>query len=301
MTTPLPAIVDRLRKLPDALGKRMSSSRGRRLGWQLAPIVGVQLWLVIAGLWLGVNGPNGAQVNAALMTAMGTALAASVAAMVWEYKAHLDREIKESKENRARRERVLDTVLAVKADIASDLPLLEAVFSQKKTNEQLQKFKKRIVSKDPHPLPRSAQSSKRLILGAIEKDISVLPSKLIAPILSYYKIDMDMGILLEKMTSGAFDTLRVHRQREQLISYFSLGDSALGAATTALEAINHWLKEKAPEHQNPPNADRKAAQKKSARSRGLRSRAVRRTPLRWRTVQRKTVRSEAVTRSRPAE
>lgn len=202
--------------------------------------------LALLGFLLGAWKEGNHPISAALLTATGTALAASVAILVWEYKAHLDRDTAEKAEWRVRSERVRDTVSAIAADVASDLKLLRQAFGDGEIARQLQDFDRLVAECDPHPLPRSAQSTKRLIFAAIEKDISILPEKLIRPVLTYYEIDIDMGALTERFSSGKFDNLSPARQREGLVQYLEMGKTATTAAETLSAAVEDWLANSTP-------------------------------------------------------
>jgi hypothetical protein len=197
--------------------------------------------LIVLGVSLGAWRGTRAPVAAALLVSIGTVTAACVAALVWEYKARLDTEAKKTDEERQKNDRLRDVVLAVQADLESDIPQLEKTIEW--GEKEPQRFDHRIAVGDKHPLPRGVQSTKGLILTAIENDITILPTPLIKPIVDYYERDLDMGAILDAFTCGRFDKLAGERQREQLIAYIELGPKALASAQTALDAIREWLKE----------------------------------------------------------
>lgn len=211
---------------------------------RIARLVGIaaSLMAALAALGYSLGAWHGqTAVAAALLTATGTAAAACVAALVWEYKAQLDRESKETEEQRLRAERVKDTVIAIEADLASDLELVETQFSDDRVKEELARFDERLERTDGHPLPRSVQSTKRLVLAAVERDLTILPETLIRPVLDYYEIDLDIGALIEAFSSGRFDELAPPRQRELLSGYLALGKRGREKARTALAATRAWL------------------------------------------------------------
>ena len=197
--------------------------------------------LLVLGLSLGAWRGTRAPVAAALLVGIGTVSAACVAALVWEYKARLDQQAKQLDDARERQERVVDIIVAIQADIESDIEQLKEFNAQR--DEHIGAFEQRIEAKEKYAMPRGVQSTKGLILAAIEKDITVLPRKLMKSIINYYEHDIDMSLMLTAFTEGKFDKLAAVRQRELALGYYALGPKAQSAAEEALKAINLWLAE----------------------------------------------------------
>jgi hypothetical protein len=169
-----------------------------------------------------------------LLQGIAALIAAIGAIAVFFLKVMLDRQ----DERRRRQERVDDLVHAVKADIAVERERLSAVFSPERSIAVKTALLENIEAGRPKPMPRTTTGVPSLVLDSLKREISLLPSAVIEPVIRFYRLNQGIDALDEAFASGVFDDIDPDRQRAALDSYFLSGSTALEAANQALQALS---------------------------------------------------------------
>ena len=158
-----------------------------------------------------------------------------ITALGWWASHYSSRRIETSR----RSERVKDIQTALRAEMRSHRQRL-LLFAD---GQATQSTSKRIAESDGSGrftpfVPREVDS---FIFVAVAKEVHILPTAVIDPVVLYYRQVHALAQFAEDMRSERFDNLEPARKAEMYADYVSLGVYALQLAEEAIQAIDRSL------------------------------------------------------------
>lgn len=181
-------------------------------------------------------------VGPAIIAALVSAL---VSAMVWFVTSWQTHRL----ETRRREEKVHDFQVALRAEIASDLIVLEVPNRQDFLDDVSARYR---VDGDYTPLIPTLSSN--VVFDAIVKDIPVLPGSVITSVIHYARMRQTLDQFIQDMRSPGFATLAAERKLTMYADYLSMQARLEILARAAVAALDASLSNSAAARPNQGTA-----------------------------------------------
>jgi hypothetical protein len=139
---------------------------------------------------------------------------------------------------RLRRERVADIQSALSAEIRSQRRALEEFLETERWESVLGQ-----ILADASFTPFVARAGESFVFEAIVRDIHILPSDVIDPVVLYYRQARILGMLVDDMRGATYAALPPARKADIYRDYVAMGAYALELADKALQALTASLAE----------------------------------------------------------
>ena len=180
----------------------------------------------------------------AFATLLGAALTACVAVVLWVGNKWWERETA----RRARRERILDVMRALHAEIGAHVHQLSHIDLDRHRDEMIGRIE--AESQDGEDfVPLVPRETHDTVYRAILDQIHLLPADAVAPVVLYYNQVITVANLTDDLRSQRFETISRERKAALYSDFIELKKTALQMGTAARERLEAHLPAGAPADQ----------------------------------------------------
>jgi hypothetical protein len=175
-------------------------------------------------------------------TGAGAVAAAYVAAYFGLRQYAKSRADEKAREIEARRRRVAEILVGVRAELRICCEQLWLQFDPSHMDRLEGRQIERLRGIKPKEMPQGRAADTNFMFAELKDEIEILPESVVDNVIAFYKCDQLINGLVRAFESGAYSKLSDDRQTEAVQSYFDLGLKSLRSGMEAITAITTYLR-----------------------------------------------------------